>query len=72
MVEQITEPDGNHLSQVSETNSCLTSWSRMGIDTGLSPVKCWTGFMCFTIYNRPQLRKDHKDSAPSDLLKLAG
>ena len=27
--------------------------------------------MCFVIYNRPQLRKDHPEGAPKDMLRLA-
>ena len=28
--------------------------------------------MCFVVFNRPQLRADHPDLAPKELLKLAG
>ena len=28
--------------------------------------------MCFVVYNRPQLRKDHPDVSPKDILKIAG
>ena len=28
--------------------------------------------MCFVVYNRPQLRKDHPEVNPKDLLKIAG
>ena len=32
----------------------------------------WTGYMCFVVYNRPQLRKDHPELSPKDILKVAG
>ena len=28
--------------------------------------------MCFVVYNRPQLRKDHPEKSPKDILKIAG
>ena len=31
----------------------------------------WTGYMCFVVYNRPQLRKDHPEASPKDILKIA-
>lgn len=35
-------------------------------------VQSWTGYMCFVVHKRPELRKQNPNVPPKDILKIAG